>query len=651
MPILDQGINLLRFTFSFFLVFVLWPKLMFSRIGEDWVERFFTGYIKMVALTIVLVYLLVIIKLYEIISLFWIMMAIAVFLRLPVGKRVEVIRKSAASVTYWVFDLLDGRVHPFWALQTQLRAKSVQMVASVRSLVINERILEKIMLAVVLLAAGYMRFMEPLQHAAPLMSDSSVTLAWMKYIEQRILFHDGIYPQGFHIYLSLLHKFSGADALYSLKYTGPLNGVLTTLGIYLFVAKLSGRVVPGIVAAFVFGVMGQYLPIDWERQAASNAQEFALVFLLPAWHYLLRYLETNRRDYLWTAMAAFAIIGFVHSLVLAFVWGGLGCLVIALVLFQSRENKALISKLLLFSGLAGVVAALPLPLGLLTGKSLNSSATEFLTAQIQTVLVPAVTLLDKLGLAGLALFTLYTVWKQRTQPALTQATFIFFTGIVSFLMYMYLGTLTHNSVLTNRMGIFWSMLLPVGCGLGWSVFLKLLTDRVFQIEAVLCVALLVGVVAYVRPDYSQTYRMLYDSTVNQYLRIAGEYTATEWMMVSEPEGYALVLGRAWHMQLRDFWQQYDPASKILVSKENGELKMKDIFIFSEKKVYPVDFDSMKEELALRQKDYAELAQWVEIYKENHGDMTVYYDDPDITVYQIHHPETDPEKNEQIWGQT
>lgn len=642
MPILDQDINLLRFAFSFVLVYVIWPNLMFRRTGEDWVERFFAGLIRMLALTIVLVYLLVIIKLYELLSLFWILMAINVFLRLPSGKRAGTIRAGVSSISLWIFDFLDGRVHPFRLLQARIYTESAKITSSARNLAVNEQLIEKIMFAAVLLAAAVMRFIEPLQHAAPLMSDASITLAEVKFLEHRILFPYGIYPMGYHIYLSVLRKFSGSDAIYILKYAGPLSGVLTTLGVYLFVRKLSGRAVPAIAAAFVYGVMGQFLPIEWGRQAASNNQEFALAFLLPAWHYVLQFLETGRRDYLWTAMTAFAVIGFVHSLILAFVWAGLGCLLFAYLLFRTREGILKIRKVLLAVGLAGIVAALPLPLGLLYGMSFNSSTTDFLTEQIQTVTVPAVTSMDKLALAGLVLFMLYTVWRQRTKPALVQATFIMLTGTASFLMYRYLGVLTHNAVLIFRMGILWAMLATVGCGLGLGVILKLLPGRIFRMESVICFGLLAGVVVYVRPDYPQTYRMQYDSNVNQYLRISAEYTATEWMMVSEPEGYDLVLFRSWHMQLREFLQKY-------MNGNLEELKMKDIFIVSEKKVYPVDFDSLKEEMVQREKDYAELAQWVDIYKKNHQDLSVYYDDSDITVYHIHRPVTNQERNDRIWG--
>ena len=652
MPILDQGINLLRFVLTFVFVFVIWPNLMFRLTGEDWVERFFSGFIRMVALTIVLVYLLVIIKLYELLTVFFSLVAITVFLRLVAGKPAGSIHESVFNFILWIYDFLDGRVYSFSLLQARMRAMPAQMASAARNIVVNGRIVDEILLAAVLLAAAYMRFMTPLLHAAPLMSDSTVSLAWIKYIEQQTLFRDGIYPQGFILFMSGLHKFSKIDVLYILKYSGPLSGVLTTLSVYLFVRKLSGRAVPAIVAAFVLGVMGQFLTLEWDRQIASNSQEFALIFLLPAWYYILEYLETNRRDHFWMAMAAFAVIGFVHSLVLVFVWVGLGCLIFVHLLFHFSEGIGKPLKVLLACAVVGLISVLPLAIGLLFGRPFYSASAEFLTSMAQTAL-PDISNLDWLSCAGLVLFMLYTVLRQRTKQTLLRATFILVTGSASFLMYLYLGFLTHNAVLAARMGILWAMLATVGCGLGMGVILKLLPNRIFWMESVICFGFLIGTVVYVRPDYPQTYRMQYDSSVNQYLRISREYTATEWMMVSEAEGYALVLGRAWHMQLRVFLQQYNPTSKTLVSNINGELKTKDVFIFSEKKPYPVNVESLKTEIALREKnyveDYVQLAQWIDVYKENHQNLTVYYDDPDITVYQIHYVKTAKERNEQIWG--
>ena len=649
MPIVDQGTNLFRVGLSFFLVYVLWPVSLFKVSGQDWIERFFARFLRMVFLTIILGYVLVAVKLYELLSLFGILFALTVIHHLPAENRWQTLKEHISKSYLWFFDVLDGRVHPLKTMHTRLQQRATGLFPAVRGRWAGlGRIVEMGLFVAVFAAATIFRYIDPLRHAAPAMSDSYVTLAWMKYIDEKILFHDGIYPQGFHIYLSVLHKFAGNDALYTLKYAGPLNGVLMTLGVYLFVRRLSGRVVPGIVAAFMVGVMGQFLPLGWDRQAATNSQEFALVFLLPAWHYTARYLDTGRREHLWSAAAAFAVIGLVHSLVLAFLWAGLGCLLLAHFIMKFRTGLASLRKVLLAGGLAGIVAALPVPLGFLLGKSFNSSSAEFLTSSLQAGM-PPLTFFDWMGLSGFVLFFIDIVLWKRKKPNLEPALFALLLGSASFLMYLFLGPLTRNAVLVTRIGLLWSLAAAVGCGLLIGVILKLLPGRIAGLESVVCLGLLIGAVLYFHPEYPRPYRVQYDSSVNQYLRISHQYTSTAWMMVSE-EGYPLALGEGWHYQLGEFLKDYNPARKTLARMVNGqpeELQVNDIFIFAEKKLYPGDMDAQKQESFLQ--DYAELANWVKIYMANHTDMTVYYSDPDITVYHIHHPQTEQEKQEEIWG--
>lgn len=652
MSIMDQGINFFRFFLSFLLVYVIWPVLLFKVTGEDWIERFLARFSRMVLLVIILGYFLVVVKLYELLSLFWVLVTLTVLLNLPAEKRWQMLKKSISNFYLWLFDVLDGRVNPLKIAGTRLRERFGRLLEMGSKLVPGKRqAFEIVLIGAVFITSGVVRFIEPFQHAAPAMSDSYVTLAWMKYIEHRILFQDGIYPQGFHIYLSVLHKFAGNDALYTLKYAGPLSGFLMVLGVYLFVSRLTGRALPGMTAAFMIGVMGQFLPLGWERQAATNSQEFALAFLLPAWHFAYRFLDTGKREHLWSAAVAFSIIGLVHSLVFAFLCVGLVFLFFAHLLIRMLAGVAGLWKLLFAVSLAGIIAALPIPLGFLLGKTFNKSSADFLMAKLQTN-IPPVTFFDWMGIAGFILFLIYNVGWNRRKTELVKTLFAVFLGVASLLMYLLLGQITSNAVFVTRMGLLWSLMAAVGCGLFCWVILKLLPHRMIQLEPIVYLGFIISTVLYFQPGISQPYRMQYDSTVNQYLRISNQYTNTSWLMVSETEGYDLSLGHGWHYQLRDFLKDFDPAREILARLTNGQqevLQNEDIFIFAEKKVYPVNIAEMKEELVQRSKDYTGLENWVRAYLANHQDMTVYYDDPDITVYHIHHPKTDKEKQREIWG--
>ena len=478
----------------------------------------------------------------------------------------------------------------------------------------------------------------------------------MKYIDERMLFHDGIYPQGFHIYLSILHKFAACDALYILKYTGPLNGVLTTLGIYLLVVKLTGRKLPGILGAFVFGVLGGNLPLGWDRQSATNSQEFAMVFLLPAWYYAIAFLQTRNKQYLWTAAAAITVIGLVHTLILAYLWVGLVCLITAYLLLNFRQTFRSAVYLIAAGIVAGFIAALPMPIALLFGKKFHTESLAFLTRTMQTG-IPILTLIDKLALVGFGLFLLISVWKRKTGSNLEVSLFIFFLGILSFLMYSLMGPLTGNVVLVTRLGILWSLLASVGIGIGTEALLRMIPGKQntlrLSVFSVISLFLMVWAVTYFKPSPAQSYKMQYDAEVNQYLRISKEYNPSQWTMVSTIDGYDLVLGKGWSILLGDFLNWYNPQRSKLVRSVDGKeeiLDVPDIFIFIQKKLFIVNMKEMEPILAQRVKDYAALEQWVANYRASHDNLSIYYQDDYIVIYQIHQPKSKADSFQEIWGQ-
>ncbi|OPY58608.1 MAG: hypothetical protein A4E55_00789 [Pelotomaculum sp. PtaU1.Bin035] len=649
----NQIINLSRYFFSFAILFVLWPRVIFREHSEGGLDGFMSRYVKMTCLLIIVVYLLVIIKLYELISLVTVLLLLTlspfIFAQKGQGNN---LRAVCDNIVRWFYDVVDGQIHPV-SLLKRWSCDKIQLFKKIIFHRINGAISlgNTILFVSVFAYSAYLRFYDAIMHAAPAMSDAYVTLAWMKYIERRELFHDGIYPQGFHICLSVLHKIAASDPLYILKYTGPLNGVLITLGIYFFVSRLTGQKTPGIISACLYGIWGGIFTSGWERQASTNSQEFALIFLMPAWYYTVCYFKTKSKVHYWTAAASFAVIGLVHSLVYFFLATGVVLLVLINLTFNFRESV----KPACYIGLAGlgtgIISALPVVFGYLMNKQFHSSSAEYLTTEIEAA-YPVITSVDKIALGGFLLFFIVWIFSHRTTKNLTTGIFVSLLGFSSFAMYMLLGKLTGNAVLATRMDLLWSLQVPVGIGAGWYALLKLssLYKRTEIYGIALCFLVTVSLVFYYKPGPLEPYKMQYDSLVEQYLRINGEYRPTEWMVVSE-EGYALVLGRGYHLLLSDFINWYDPGSERLVRQVDGVgeiLRIPDIFIFKEKAVFRADLESMAPVYEQREKEYQMLDIWIERYKTAHNNMSIYYEDPDVQVFRIHQPKTKEELFKELW---
>lgn len=654
MPISWQLINIIRWAIAFTLVYLLIPVLLFPIRDSAILEKFFTRYIRMVALSIMIGYILVAIKLYEFLSLSFIFLILIIWVKV-LDRNGRALQTTKDKIALGIYNFLDGLSHPYDLLKGKLSEGLSDFKISFKKFVTIPNVLQALLLMFVLAYSSYLRFYDTLEHAAPAMSDAYVTLAWMKYIDARILFHDGIYPQGFHIYLSILQKFAACDALYILKYTGPLNGVLTTLGIYFFVVKITGKKIPGIISAFILGVLSFKLPYEWERQAATNSQEFAMAFLFPAWYYAISFLQTRKKEYLWTAGASFAVIGFVHTLIFAFLCVGVACIIIPFMLLNFRQSMHPIGQLISIGVLAGVLAALPIPIASLLGKSFNSSSVDFLTSKLQMG-IPTLTILDKLAFAGFILFLLLAALKRKSRVELVIPIFLFILGLASFSMYLFLGPITGNGVLVTRSGILWALLISVGIGLCGETILTLMSIKRNRSNIILVpiivFAVMAWILSYVKPVPAQPYKMQYDAEINQYLRIAKDYNPSEWTLVSPEEGYDLALGKGWHIQLKDFLLWYNPQKSKLVRNVNGKevpLITNDLFIFYQKKLFKVNMVEMQTILAERVKEYANLKQWVQQYCKSHNNLSIYYQDDDVVVYHIHQPKSQSDTFKDIWG--
>jgi hypothetical protein len=606
---------------------------MWQGAGDSRLDGLWKRFVYMVAFTIALVYCLVVADLYEVLS-FSCCAGLLVLRRLWLDPE----RKTSAEhlnirLAVPLYDTLDGLAPAKERISGWSRQQISRLAAMCGSLANDAGHL--VLLVAVLVYSAYLRYYDPLVHAAPAMSDAYVTLAWLKYVEQQALFHDGIYPQGFHIILSTLHKFAGQDALFTLKYAGPLTGVLTVCGIYFAVARFTGRRSAGLAAALVYGCLGAWLPADWSRQAATNSQEFALVFLAPAWYWSHKYLNGGKRSDWWAACCSFLIIGWVHTLVYAFLLVGLCCLGIAHLLGQWRTAIRRAWPLIQATLFSGVAMLLPLGIGLLLGKDFHQSSLEFINARVATS-YPPVTWLDVVAMAGILLCPLLAIAKRHRQR-LVSFLFIALLGSSAFAIYEFLGPLTGNAVLVTRSNLLWALMVALGCGLAWNFIWTLVTWllRVKWADLLGVAAALSLVFWQIQPLPAMPYKMQTDAMVEQYLRIAGSVRPTEWMIIGPSEFYDLALGNGLHMEMTDLLRDYDPGRPGLLKTFAGEdLLTPDIFIYLEEHVFETSFSNLQAEYQRRKQEYPEIKQWLTTFAEYHANLSLYYQDADLQVWHI-----------------
>jgi len=657
----NHVVQLGHYITAFIILFIIWPVFIVKKNSGTLLEGLFSRYFKMVLLIIILGYLLVLLKLYEMLSL------LVIFISLSIWN--YVIRKKATSFEEVVdkffmslYDIADGVIDPIKSYKDRI----VQSAAGLKMLMRDLRrmlpeLISVLFILSIMLYSAYLRFYDAFKHAAPAMSDAYVTLAWMKYIDSRILFYDGIYPQGFHIYLATLGKFSAIDPLYILRYTGPFNGVLITFGLYFVLSHITGSRLAGAAAASVYGIFGLYLATDWERQAATNSQEFGFVFVMPVIYFYYRYMKDSKEEHFYTAAAGTAVVGLVHQMAFAFTGAGMGCVIVAGAMSGLKANLKKMCKIAAAGIICVVVSVIPFGIGKLMGKESNSSATEFLfqDAKISMPKFSDMTTADKLAIACIALILLYMLFNIKNFKEMLAEKFIIMLGIGAFSLYFWGGYVTQRTVVEARAGEFWGLTAPCCIGMVWYIIERIIPTLSGKIAGTILVASLVlSVVFQLKPTPIIPYKMHHDTNVEQYLAISSMYRPKTWWIVSsQNEDYAIVLGKGFLVSASEFMDSYDPGKKALTKRSESEPDSsvpQDVFIFYEKDIFKVNEDNSIYEIVApdyerREKEKIEMKEWISEYQKTNSDMNLFYENEKLAVYHIRIPKDNEENFEKIWG--
>lgn len=649
-----------HYLMAFSLLFILLPKWLFSTGYVDLADRWFAAYVKMIFFLIISGYLLVLTKTYEVPSLVLLFAFIIAYrvVKREQGKKTDTLKIHLLN---YVFNWLDGLLtFRHVDLKLKVSIKLSRLKSSVKKACSLKVIVEGLALLLIIGGASYLRFYDAFANAAPPMADSYVTLAWMKYIDARQLFHDGIYPQGFHIYLATLFKFAAVDAFYILRYTGPFNSVAVTLGLYIMIRKLTKSGIGAITAAFILGVLWMVIPqslLDIERQAATNSQEFAFVFIYPAVYFFSRYFLEKRKEDLQVGLICTAIIGLVHSLAFAFMGILLGVLVMSAILTLKDSWKPAV-HICIGTLLTVVLSLVPIGAGLLLGKQFHSSSAAYLIERKEFVYTyPDLTYIDYSALGLCVVLFLYLFLLKNTRNDRFVGLFMILAVASTFILYFGGGTWTQSTVIESRARELWGIVIPFCVGVSISYLFKWLKEKwhlVFYIPLIL-LTLLVFIVY--KPSPIIPYKLEHQENIEQYMKIRNEYLHKTWMIVSQVEGYSVVLGTGYHMYLGDFLQLYRPDREALTRMGAGSIDdsvAQDVFIFMEKNLFQVAesnsvYELLKPEYARRNQEYTQLAEWMKMHKEAGFNVKTFFENENIRIYHLKIPIEDPLLLKNSWN--
>ncbi len=628
---------LARVLLSGVLLFCVLPAVIFTR-SAQWTaaDTVFGGVLKGAAAVIICVYSLVALRVYEFPSFTVVFLALAVIRIARVPPRALRVRLDSVAVAF--LELVDRNQRAATPGQPDRPRRSRSRRWGVWHAAIAAATLA------VLIMAAFLRLYYPLIHAAPALSDAYVTLAWMKYMESKQLFHDGVYPHGFHAVLSVLRKISGIDPLLVLKFAGPLSCLLTVAGAWYCATSVTRSPVAGLAAAFVLGVLSRILPLDLTRQASTNSQEFGMAFVLPVVAFLGRYLDKGDRSDLIAASAGLAVTGLVHPLPALAAGVSGACCVAARAVCRTLDLGRL-RQVTLAGVWAVLVSAAPLAAGLLCGIEPHGSSLAFATSRENAALeaVSPIALVALLSAIAALVVSLLHDTRRRCQDAL--ACLLVTVSSLAIWQAPRLGV--GSLVLSTRGGEFGSLGITLGIASGVGA-LNLERSGPAPARKVLAGLVLLALTAAgwstgLRP--ATAYRMQSDAWVDQYLRIATTNPPHEWLIAGEERGYALALGTGWHMGLEEFLTTYDSRRAPLVAGQGSDrgkvLPVGRVFLFLEKNIPPTPAALAEGvaplsgvELARKARLAVELGAWIDEYRECHQNISLYFQGDDLEVWLV-----------------
>ncbi|WP_123039445.1 hypothetical protein [Cohnella candidum] len=648
----NQVFHWIHYGFAFFCLYIGIPRLVFDLPSDRKVERTFAFAIRAVMWMIVLAYILIITKLFEMLALLAILLVFSLRKSLfsPDNTRRG---DSVFAIGKFFYNWADG--------QASLKTSGMRRLLAFRDKLINFKVsfsikaLEYGLLTVVLVISGYIRLYDVVRNPSPAMSDAYVTMAWMKYADERLLFVDGIYPQGYYYVLDYLHKFAAIDSLYVLRFTGPVTNILIVFCLYFIVSRLSANRLAGIAAAAMLGLFGDLLGGGWDRQAASLSQEFGFLIVLPTLFFFYRWMVEKKEADFRTGVVGAAAVGLVHAIGFGFLWLGGGALAVAELFLRPKPGMKRFLKWFFAGTISGVIAILPAVIGLVVGKHFHANSLNF-TFEESLVVRPPIRIIDWIALFSAALLLVSSLrgsFEKRFADL-----FISVFGFGIFILYEFVGWITQKDMISARSPDLWAIMIPLLCGmaiarmLGWIGSFRY---NQFCFAGIFSLVLIAGTIVHppkpIFPDKLES-----DEGLNQYLRIDQSFTPKSWTIVySFREGNNMVRGSGYYMYVGPkigdfdaptyFLGVYDPTKPGLT--RYGEKKVdtrigQDVFIFYEKHVYKNEaLLQLKTEVGkakeykTRETDMVELKKWLELYERSNGKIEVYYDGPTLTVYHIH----------------
>lgn len=670
---------LAKIAVMFTAVYILSPLAIpeFHRKQDGFLDKLYINFIHSNFIIILVAHFLVLIRMYEIFSLICFSGVIYFLVYRILGyKPTDKYKEIKNKWMTRAYDYADGYISKDF-VQNSVKTRLYDRIEQLRSFFLwsLQHPVAFWLPLVALLAAGYIRIKPALVHAAYTTSDSYVHLAWVKYLKHNDIYHDGVYPEGFHAIIASLARLTFIDGYWLIRFLGPLAALVLVLSVYYFTLRVTRSSSAALISIVAYGIISDpRFPSMIERQTAALPQEYAAIFILPGLYFLWLYIKEQDFYCLLLYAEALAIMGLVHSYAALYMTMWTVVMIAAALLLRFLALGPLLKIIGLSVG-AGVISFIPLVVGLLTGHGFYTGATEFIAKSntfgneiINSGTLSLANLVDNnpffwIAVTGAVLLIGSAVIIHQRQWALFAIT-ISLSAVIMLLFHRADSLGMPQLTEPSRTGAFMSIVFAVLYGLTFYSLGKTLSffagfasqgwHRTARVASVIiCLVITLMFTGYPPNLFFQEY----DAAADNYIRIQRNFPTIGWTIVGPQEQYQQVLNHGWHYDLLKFVQDFNLEQ---ARNPNFELPIPtaDIFVFTEKRPLNSDSEVTAADAAMeleppgprlfeqyyvnplqRRILQAKALAFMEAYSESHSGVNVFYEDENMKIFHIVHDPT------------
>ena len=622
-------------------------------------ERFFANLARTVMTTVMIVQGLVLLHLFDFFSLvasylvLWLGIASLRRRRLPLME----LDQAISFLETMIIDVLEGNL-PYRVRLTNLWRRVQRRMLSWQP--DREVVAWGAVLGMVLLISAGLRLAGVTSRAAPGDPGAYLHITWTRLLASNMIWRDGAYPMGAHSWVQMIAQFARVDEALLVRTAGGLVGLLLTLAVYVAVRWAGGRRGAAVAATALYGmfIYAGVLPAEAWRQQELRPFEFGLVFLLPALMFFADFLDAHRRPALLLAGECLAAAFVLHPV--SGLFGLIGLLAVLLLrAISGRGAGRLIGWAIGAAGAAALLGNLFLLLARVLGRPRHRGVLDIVAAFFTPGRPDPAWQLLTWGLALLGAGLLLAPPLRQDFGELSRAAQgtahrrVLFGRSVGLFLWLLLALFVGYPALLSpdKVGIPLSLVAAVALGLELDIVVTLarrLVDRLGGLCLQPSVGLIAGLVALAIAGMTVISPPLQanpgpaqepESLARALYRIKTEHQAYTWTVIGYQEALSQVLGRGYFLPWKAFLEQYDPmeyrfdprAPKLAVPTRY-------VFIMVEKQIF-VGPDDLAADTLERASLQVELQEWVARYQKYHddvsGDLSVYYEDSSVAVYQIY----------------